>query len=105
MDRDNVPDKIVVVCDPELEDIIPAYLEGRKTEGSVIRELAVNGQFDEVRTIAHGLKGSGGCYGFSRITEIGRDMELAANDGNLVEVLKQLDTLEAYLQAIEVRYE
>lgn len=105
MDSGILPDKIVVVCDPDLEDIIPAYLEGRKTEGSVIRELAVNGQFDEVRTIAHGLKGSGGCYGFSRITEIGRDMELAANDGNLVEVLKQLDTLEAYLQAVEVRYE
>ncbi len=96
---------IVVVCDPDLEDIIPDYLEDRKAECPVIRERALKGQFEDVRTAAHGMKGSGGCYGFSRISEIGRDIELAAKNSNLDEVLKQIDTLEAYLQAVEVRYE
>ncbi len=97
--------KITVVCDADLEDLIPGYLEDRKVECQSVRNLAVDGEFGKVRTIAHGMKGSGGSYGFSRISEIGRDMEIASSEGNLDDILKQVDALDAYLQAVEVSYD
>ena len=95
----------IVVCDADLDDIIPGYLENRKAECHVIQELANKGVFAEIRKIAHGLKGSGGCYGFSKLSEIGGAMEDAAKKSCRDEVLKQLAILAAYLECIEVRYE
>lgn len=95
----------IVVCDPDLDDIIPGYLEDRKAECPVIQELANKGAFVEIQTIAHGLKGSGGSYGFSKLSEIGGAMEDAAKNSYRDEVLKQIATLAAYLECIEVRYE
>lgn len=96
--------RLRVVCDADLEDIIPGYLEDRKAQCPVIQELADAGKFAELQTIAHGLKGSGGCYGFSQLSEIGAAMEAAAKNGSRDEVLQQLATLVAYLEDIEVRY-
>jgi len=104
MDAGSSAGKITVVCDADLEDLIPGYLEDRKVECQYIKNLAVNGEFGMVHTIAHGMKGSGGSYGFSMISEIGRDMEIAASNGNPDDIVKQIDALEAYLQAVEVRY-
>lgn len=104
MDAGSSAGKITVVCDADLEDLIPGYLEDRKVECQSIKNLAVNGEFGMVRTTAHGMKGSGGSYGFPKISEIGRDMEIAAGKGNLDDILKQIDALDAYLQAVEVRY-
>lgn len=95
----------VVVCDADLEDIIPGYLEGRRAECPVIHDLAMRGEFDELRGIAHGIKGSGGCYGFSVISDIGSAMESAAKTGELDQILKQLELLKGYLASVQVRYE
>jgi hypothetical protein len=95
----------VVICDADLDDIIPGYLEGKRKECLLLRALAEKRGFEEIRGIAHGMKGSGGCYGFSVISEIGRVMEAAAKTGDLHDVLEQTDALEAYLDSVEVRYE
>ena len=100
-----VDTKIVVVCDADLDDIIPEYLENKRSECAQLRELADRGDFEEIRTIAHGMKGSGGCYGFPVISGIGKDMEAAAKASNLADVLAQVDALQTYVESVEVRYE
>jgi len=95
----------VVVCDADLEDIIPEYLENKREDCLQLRELAQQGNFEEIRSIAHGMKGSGGCYGFPVISEIGKDMETAAKAANLADILAQLYALESYIERVEVRYE
>lgn len=97
--------QITVVCDADLEDIIPGYLEDRKAECVTIRALAAAGAFEEVRVIAHGMKGSGGCYGFAAISDAGSAMENAAKCRSLDGVLRQIVVLEAYLDCVDVRYE
>lgn len=95
----------VVVCDADLESIIPEYLEGKHEDCAQLRELLHQGNFEEIRMVAHGMKGSGGCYGFSVITDIGNVMEIAAKAGKPSDILKQVVLLEEYLDYIEVRYE
>ena len=93
------------VCDADLDDIIPGYLESKGEECIQLKQLAKQGSFEEIRSIAHGMKGSGGCYGFQVISDIGRDMEIAAKAANLADVLAQVDALQSYLGRVEVRYE
>ncbi len=95
----------LVVCDVDLSDIIPEYLEGKRAECLQIRELANGAACGEIRSIAHGMKGSGGCYGFPEITGIGASMESAAIAADLQGVRAQVALLEAYLDCIEVCYE
>ena len=59
----------VVVCDADLADIIPGYLDSKREECVQLRELAGQGDFAEIRAIAHCMKGSGGCYGFGVISD------------------------------------
>lgn len=97
--------KCLVVCDTDLDDIIPEYLENKRAECLLLKELADQGNFEEIRTIAHGIKGSGGCYGFPVISEIGREMEEEAKAENLSGVLVQVEALQSYTERVEVRYE
>ena len=60
---------------------------------------------EEICGIAHGMRGSGGCYGFQGISEIGASMESAAKAADLHGVLAQVVMLEAYLDCLDVCYE
>jgi DNA-binding NarL/FixJ family response regulator len=59
----------VVKIDRDLEDLIPGYLEKRLADVTSIREAAGKNDFEMIRVLGHTMKGSGGGYGFDRITE------------------------------------
>jgi len=97
--------KIVVKIDPDLEDLIPDYLENRDKDIKSISESLEKGDFESVRIIGHSMKGSGGGYGFDRISEIGKTIEDSAKEKNLNEIKKGVEQLSHYLQNVEVVYE
>jgi len=72
--------------DPESAALVPAYLEKRREELAVLEEALATRAFDTLYRLGHNLRGSGGSYGFPRMTEIGERMERAAkaNDGDAV---------------------
>ena len=96
---------IVVVMDPELEELIPNYLENRHRDVQSIVDARVQGDFEAIRLLAHSMKGSGGGYGFDAITDIGQSMEQAAKAGNGEEISKWAQELQVYLDHVEVVYE
>jgi len=51
------------------------------------------------------LAGSGGGYGFARISELGRALESAAIAGNAAEIGKLISELAQYLDDLELVYE
>jgi|TARA_Y100000294_G_scaffold85796_1_gene80329 HPt (histidine-containing phosphotransfer) domain-containing protein len=97
--------KIVVKVDADLEDLVPDYLENRDKDIKSISESLEKGDFENVRIIGHSMKGSGGGYGFDRISEIGKTIEDSAKEKNLNEIKKGVEQLSHYLQNVEVVYE
>ena len=95
-------DKIVVVVDPDLADLIPGFLGNRGTDVNTIRAHIAAGNFAEIRVIGHSMKGAGGGYGFDLITDIGARIETAAQAGNSDEILAAATDLEDYLSRVEV---
>lgn len=98
-------EKIVVVVDEELEDIVPGYLQNRRSDIEEISRALEKEDFETIRILGHSMKGSGGGYGFDRITEIGARIEEAAKRSDPEEIRTQLAALQDFLERVEVRYE
>lgn len=95
-------ESFVAHVDASLEDLIPRYLQRRADDVAAIREAIASGDLTSAQSLGHGMKGSGGGYGFDHITEYGARIEHAAAAGQGDAVLEAVDLLEAYLAAVEI---
>ena len=64
--------------DPELARILNDFVESLPSKMTAMRLALDNNYFEEVRRIAHQLKGTGGGYGYPALTESARGLENAA---------------------------
>ncbi|MBN8217544.1 MAG: Hpt domain-containing protein [Spirochaetes bacterium] len=94
----------VARVDAVLRDLIPEYLQNRRLDVAKLRAWGMEGRGEEMRRLLHQMKGSGGMYGFPRITELARAMEarVAAGEGPMIGPL--LGELEAYVDGVVVEY-
>ena len=98
-------DKIVVIVDVDLEDLIPGFLENRKKELTTLRAALGEANYQSIQSIGHSMKGVGGGYGFDGITELGRDLESAAKNQDRDGLAALVEKYADYLDRIEVKYE
>ena len=96
---------IVVRADPELEDLIPWYLEKRREDIQKMRQAMEEGDYERVRTLAQNMKGSGSGYGFEDITNIGAASEEMIQLGDREGLGRKIAELENYLKLVRVTYE
>lgn len=98
-------DKIAVAVDPDLEPLIPGFLDNRRKDVEALTAALNGNEYTTVQSIGHTLKGVGGGYGFSRISEIGADLENAARSQDTAAIQSLITALGEYLGNIEVVYE
>jgi HPt (histidine-containing phosphotransfer) domain-containing protein len=96
---------IQVRVDADLEELMPRFMENRREDIKAIESALAAGDFETIETVAHGLKGSGGGYGFDEITRIGIALERAAKVQSRGDIQKSLDHLARYLTQVEIIYE
>ncbi len=94
--------RIVVRVDPEVKDIVPAFLEHRRHDVKTLREAGERADWETVRRLGHQLRGSGGGYGFDAITDIGHRLEDAARARDSGAIHKWTDELASYLGRVTV---
>lgn len=92
----------VAYVESSLEDLIPRYLQNRVEDAAAIRAAVTAGDMGTAQTLGHGMKGSGGGYGFDHITEYGGRIERSAVAGDAEDVLAVTGLLETYLATVEV---
>jgi HPt (histidine-containing phosphotransfer) domain-containing protein len=98
--KNSKDDKIIVWVDPDLLDIIPAFLQNRKEDICSILEALEIEDYETIRILGHSMKGSGGGYGFHVITDIGRSLEEAAKKKDDDEIKKWIGELSHYLERV-----
>jgi HPt (histidine-containing phosphotransfer) domain-containing protein len=89
----------------DLAELIPGYLDHCRDHCRKISELLDHGDFDSIHAIAHGMKGSGGIYGFKMISQIASWMASAARANDIGETRRQIENLAWYLDQVEVLYD
>ena len=95
---------IIARCSKDLEHIIPRYLARRREEIVSFRVGLETGDYGAVRLIGHGLKGSGGSYGLSALTDIGARIERAAVAGNAAALETLLAEYADYVARLQIVY-
>ena len=94
--------RFVVQVDPEIEEIVPIFLQNRLNDVESLSRALEAADFETIRILGHSMKGSGGGYGFDGITDIGQYLEQAGKEQNSEMVRKQVERLADYLERVEV---
>lgn len=97
--------RIIAHVDPDLEELIPGFLDNRRRDVEKLRAALAAGDFATVRITGHSMKGAGGGYGFQPITDIGAVIERAAMASDAAAAAAGIDDLAAYLARVEVVYD
>ena len=95
----------LVRVDASFEPRVPKFLTNRKKEVITMREALASQDFETVRTVAHGMKGAGGSYGFDRISDMAAVIEQAAKTRDSSTIEHDLQVLDSYLNRITVVYD
>ena len=101
----NRPETVRVSIDPDLQALIPGFLQNRRQDIQTLQKAVVVEDFETIRTLGHRMRGDGGGYGFHMISEIGQALEEAALKKNRPEIMARVQELTTYLGRIEVVYE
>ena len=99
---ENAPPGVVVI-DPDIQDLVPRFLENQLARAKLVVDLTGSGDFETVRRIGHNMKGTGKGYGFEVISSFGESLERAATRSARAEVTRIAKELEEYLA--EVRWQ
>lgn len=94
-----------IVVDKDLEDLIPDYLTNRVNELTNLKILFAKSDFPQIQAIGHKLRGSAGSYGFSELSEIGKELEEKSKVSDLVSITHALSQYSLYLKRIKVTYQ
>ncbi len=94
--------RVIVEVDEEIRDLVPGYLENRRTDVEKLRQAVETEDHGTVRTLGHNMKGTGGGYGFDPISQIGAVLEQAAKQGEWDGIRMALDELSEYLERVQV---
>ena len=97
--------KVTVTIDPDLEPLIPGFLENRQKDIQALTEALNEQAYATVQSIGHSLKGVGGGYGFTKISEIGASLESAAREQDPATIQALINSLQEYMANIEVVYQ
>lgn len=97
-------DRIVVTIDPDLEDIIPQFMENTRKDISTIACALSENDLETIRRIGHSMKSYGSGYGFEEISVIGRAIEEAALKSNISAVNEFVNKLANYLDKVTMVY-
>lgn len=95
----------VVRPDPDLEDLIPSFMQNRKNELGEIEAALARSDFEFIRRMAHTWKGICRPYGFVHLETLSRNLEDAGIRESKDDLAKLVDEMRAYLQSVRIVYD
>jgi CheY-like chemotaxis protein len=79
---------------PEMSDILLFFVDELPKYVSLLKDNSNTGNWSEVKKTAHDIKGFGGSYGFTDLTQLGKQIEFQLAKSDYKEVLASTDALE-----------
>ena len=98
-------EKSIIKIDPDLEELIPGFLENRVKDVASLQEALTDENYQTMQSIGHSLKGVGGGYGFDGMSELGAGIEAAAKQQDISDLSELIKKLDQYMQNIEIVFE
>jgi DNA-binding response OmpR family regulator len=93
---------ILVRPNSRVADLIPGFLKNRRQDVIVMIGALDRGDFETVQRLGHDMKGAGGSWGFQAITDIGGELEEAAESADSEASRRCVGDLSRYLDRVEI---
>ena len=87
---------------PKFANRKPAYLRNCRQNVIVMLDALDRIDFETVTILGHQMRGSGGMFGFHAITDIGAELQQAAESSDTSASRKWVDELSNYLDRVEI---
>jgi HPt (histidine-containing phosphotransfer) domain-containing protein len=78
----------------ELDELRPLYVDYLRGEIDTFRSLLARRDLEDIRSLGHRLKGSGGSYGFQHISDLGEAIQYLQDSAEWEEIESLLHQLE-----------
>jgi len=101
-DESSRMDTILVRGNPKFADRIPAYLQNCRQNAIAMLDALDRVDFETVTILGHQMQGSGGAFGFQGITDIGAELQQAAESADTDASRKWVGELSSYLDRVEI---
>ena len=90
--------------DADFQELLVDFVSAMGQRATGLNSAMANGRLDEVRQLAHQLKGAAGGYGFDEVSEVAAELENACQlaSPNPTEVNAKLERVLEYLQRVRV---
>lgn len=88
--------------DPEIRAIVGEFVEKLGDKLTAMAHACDNGDYEELATLAHWLKGAGGTVGFACLTEPAADLECSAKSADETEARRCLGRVQEIQSRLEV---
>lgn len=95
-------DKTPIKIPAELLDIAPGYLQNRIRDLDALKDALNRKDLEAVAKLSHKTKGTAGGYGFTRLGEIAKSMEIAAKSGDSAAAEREFTEMKSHLESIEI---
>jgi CheY-like chemotaxis protein len=101
LDHVTPSERVQAKFDERLRAIVPGYLEGRRRDILAVSAALEKGDYEQIRTVGHKMRGSGAGYGFADIMAIGQRLEFAAESRDAEGVRNHIAELADYIDVLE----
>lgn len=65
----------LVADDPDMIDLVEEFVGGLETRLADLKAAHARNDYEQLKTLAHQLKGAGGSYGYPQISELAANVE------------------------------
>jgi HPt (histidine-containing phosphotransfer) domain-containing protein len=89
------------IDDPDMAAIIQQFVSRLPDQLAAMRDTLAKTQYEDLRRLAHTLKGAGGSYGYPLLTEVSAILENAAKSQDFANAQAALDALTTAVQAVQ----
>jgi HPt (histidine-containing phosphotransfer) domain-containing protein len=91
-----------VEIDPDLEFLLPTFLENRRADIGTIRHALESSAYRAIHRIGHNLRGDSGALGFDELTAVGSAIERAAEQQDDARITAEAERLASYLELVDI---
>jgi len=100
--RDQSHSPIVIVVDPELLDFMPKYLANRRTDLQRFEQFLKNNDCLGIEKLSHKIRGHATSYGMPELSEICKNLEVAARMMAMPQIEILVAAYKDYLSRVEL---
>ena len=98
-------EKIIIHEAPELENVVPGFLESRHRDVKTLKEAIAKEDYGYIGELAQKIKKDAERYGFDILTASGQALEDAAKEKDGAVIKTEIRKLLGYLRRIQVVYD